>query len=140
MSVQHLYLIAVAAVLGCSSATSGNQATAGLPRKSNLLTFEEIAAAHADVNTAYDAVARLRPNWLAAHGVTSAVANGAGTEYALVFVDGMQYGDLNSLRGIPAYHVGNMRYYDVTQAGARFGIRAGSSGVIEVTMLSPTPR
>ena len=140
MSVQHLYLIAVAAVLGCSSATSGNQATAGLPRKSNLLTFEEIAAAHADVNTAYDAVARLRPNWLAAHGVTSGINNGAGTEYALVFVDGMQYGDLNSLRGIPAYHVGNMRYYDVTQAGARFGIRAGSSGVIEVTMLSPTPR
>jgi len=140
MSVQHLYLIAVAAVLGCSSATSGNQATAGLPRKANLLTAEEMAAAHADVNTAYDAVARLRPNWLTAHGVTSAVANGAGTEYALVFVDGMQYGDLNSLRGIPAYHVGSIRYYDVTQAGGRFGIRAGSSGVIEVTMLSPTPR
>ncbi|HEY3113467.1 MAG TPA: hypothetical protein VGJ62_07280 [Gemmatimonadaceae bacterium] len=137
MSIQHLYLFAVAAVLGCSSATSSNQATAGLPRKANLLTAEEIAAAHADVNTAYDAVARLRPNWLAPHGVTSGMNNGAGTEYALVFVDGQPYGDLNSLRGIPAYHVGNLRYYDVTQAGARFGIRAGSSGVIEVTMMSP---
>src|SRR5439155_19261305 len=140
MSVQHVYLVAAAAVLGCSSATSGNQAMAGLPRKANLLTVEEIAAAHADVNTAYDAVARLRPNCLAAHGVTSSVANGAGTEYLLVVVDGMQYGDLNSLRGIPAYHVGSSRYYDVTQAGGRFGIHDGSSGVIEVTMLSPTPR
>src|SRR6266566_246298 len=132
MSIQHLYLIALAAVCGC--ATSAAPGTPAAPRMSAFLTAAEMAAAHADVNTAYDAVARLRPNWLAAHGVTSAVANGAGTEYALVFVDGMQYGDLNSLRGIPAYHVGNMRYYDVTQAGARFGIRAGSSGVIEVTM------
>lgn len=137
MSVQHLYLFAMSAVLGCSSATSGNQATLGLPRKANLLTAEEIADAHADVNTAYDAVARLRPNWLTPHGVTSGVNNGAGTEYALVFVDGLAYGDLNSLRGIPAYHVGNIRYYDITQAGARFGIQGGSSGVIEVTMKSP---
>jgi hypothetical protein len=54
----------------------------------------------------------------------------------MIYVDGQRYGDLNSLRGIPAYHVGTLRYYDVTQAGARFGINAGSSGVIEVTTKS----
>jgi hypothetical protein len=139
MSVKHLYLVAVAAIIGCASAggTSDTPSTSGVPRRGNLLTADEIVAAHADVTTAYDAVARLRPNWLAAHGVTSGIDNGAGTEFALVFIDGQRYGDLNSLRGIPAYHVGDIRYYDVTQAGARFGIRGGSSGVIEVTTKSP---
>jgi hypothetical protein len=136
MSLKHLYLVAVAAIMACApaSGTSGTSPTPGVPRRGNLLTADEIVAAHADVTTAYDAVARLRPNWLAAHGVTSGIDNGAGTEFALVFVDGQRYGDLNSLRGIPAYHVGDIRYYDVTQAGARFGIRGGSSGAIEVTM------
>jgi hypothetical protein len=139
MSLNHLYLVAVAALIGCASAggTSGTSPTGAAPRRGNLLTADEIVAAHADVMSAYDAVARLRPNWLASHGVTSGVAGGAGTEFALVFVDGQQYGDLNSLRDIPAYHIGDIRYHDVTQAGARFGIRGGSSGVIEVTTKSP---
>ena len=134
MSVKHLYLVAVVAVLGCAS-SAGNK-TGSLPR-SNFLTAEEIASHHADINTAYDAIARLRPNWLAPHGITSGVDNGAGTEYALVFVDGQRYGDINTLRGSPAYHVGNLRYYNVTEAGARFGIHGGSSGAIEVTLLAP---
>jgi hypothetical protein len=133
MSVKHLYLVAVVAVLGCAASASSKSA---IPRTGSLLTAEEIAAAHADINTAYDAIARLRPNWLAPHGVTSGI-NGAGTEFALVFVDGQRYGDLNTLRGIPAYQVGNVRYYNVTEAGARFGIHGGSSGAIEVTLLAP---
>jgi hypothetical protein len=134
MSVKHLYLVAVVAVLGCASSAANKTGT--IPR-SNFLTAEEIASHHADINTAYDAIARLRPNWLAPHGITSGVDNGAGTEYALVFVDGQRYGDINTLRGIPAYHVGNLRYYNVTEAGARFGIHGGSSGAIEVTLLAP---
>ena len=134
MSIKHLYLVAVAAVLGCAASGSNKSTT---PRMGNVLTAEEIALAHADISTAYDAIARLRPNWLAAHGVTSNPANGGGTRFALVFVDGQQYGDLNSLRAIPAYHVGDIRYYDVTEAGARFGIRGGSSGAIEIRMLNP---
>ena len=135
MSVKHLYLVAVMASMGCaaSSGTSGTSYPTG-SRKANVLTFGEIAAAHADVTTAYDAVARLRPNWLASHGVTSTTAGGTDTEYATVFVDGQAYGDINSLRNIPAYHVGEFRYYNITEAGAKYGLRGGSSGVIEVTM------
>ena len=134
MSVKLLYLAAVAAVMGCASASSKPNTA----RSGNLLTSNEIAGAHADVESAYDAVVRLRPNWLASHGVTSAVAGGAGTDRATVFVDGQAYGDINSLRLIPAYHVRDIRYYNVTEAGATFGIRAGSSGVIAVTMNLPT--
>jgi hypothetical protein len=91
-----------------------------------------MAAAHADATTAYDAIARLRPNWLAAHGLTSTLGGGGGTEFAIVFLDGQSFGDLNALRTIQAYQAVEFRYYDVTQAGAKFGLRAGSSGVIEI--------
>jgi hypothetical protein len=132
MTGKILCSIAAVAVLGCAGRTPDPTVTANT-RRTSVLSADEIASAHADVNTAYEAVARLRPNWLTAKGVTSN-AYDAGTEYATVYVDGQRYGDLNSLRGIQAFHVGSIRYYDVTQAGARFGIRAGSSGVIEVSM------
>lgn len=131
MSIKYLHLLAVAAVVGCAS--SG---TSTVARPSpNILTAAEIAEHHADITTAYDAVARLRPNWLAPHGAMS--SNSGVSEYAAVFVDGHPYGDLRALTNIAAYQVGNIRYYDVTQAGARFGFRAGTGGAIEVTMQSP---
>jgi hypothetical protein len=139
MSGRHLYLVAVAVIFGCASggSTSGNPPILlGPGTTRRILSGDEIAAAHADVTTAYDAVSRLRPNWLAGHGVTS--GGGTGTQYAIVFVDGEPYGDLNSLRTIPAYHIGDIHYYDVTEAGAKFGIRGGSSGVIEVRTKSPS--
>ena len=134
MSVKHLYLLAVLASMGCaaSSGTSGTSYPVS-SRKANTLRFDEISAAHADVMTAYDALARLRPNWLASHGVTSTTAGGTDTEYATIFVDGHAYGDIQSLRNIPAYQVSEFRYYGITEAGAKYGLRGGSSGVIEVT-------
>ena len=122
MSVRHLYLIAVAAILGCAPA-GGTPGTSTAPRRSNVLTDEEIVAVRADITNVYDAVARLRPNWLAPHGSMG---------YAMVFVDGQQYGDLNSLRNIQAYHVADIRYYNSAEAGGKFGLRGGTGGVIEI--------
>ena len=128
MAVKHFYLVALAGVIGCASTgTSGGSK----PSKTTLLTGDEIAAAHADITTAYDAVARLRPNWLAPHGGMS--SNPEVSTFAAVFVDEQQYGDVNSLRTILAYNVVSIRYYDITQAGARFGFKAGTGGAIEVT-------
>lgn len=135
MSTKHLFLIAVAAILGCAPATpvmdntGASAAAAAVPRRANALTAEEIDAENANTGTAYDAIARLRPNWLVARGVAV-----QGSEYAVVFVDGSQHGDLNSLRSIAAYHVAEARYYDITQAGARYGIRGGTGGVIDVRL------
>ena len=134
MSVKPLYLLAVAAILGCATAsgTSGTSGTFAGPRKANLLTADEIAAANADVGSVYDAIARLRPHWLSSHGPTSFVTG--GTEFAIVFIDGQRHGDLNSLRGLQASQIGDIRYYNSTEAGGSFGLRGGTSGVIEVRM------
>lgn len=128
MSVNHLHLLAVAAVVGC--AASGTR-TPVAPRTATYLSAAEVAAAHAEIGTAYDAIARLRPNWLAAHGI-STLDPRQGSEYAIVFIDGQQHGGLSTLRNIPASDVKDFRYYDVTQAGATFGRQAGTGGVIEL--------
>ena len=129
MTTKLLYLVGVAAILGCAS--SGTPETGVARNNPKLLTAEEISASHADAATAYDAIARLRPNWLASHGPMSSSPQNSAT--AAVFVDGQQYGDITSLRNIPAYHVAAIRYYDITEAGAKFGIKAGYGGAIEVT-------
>ena len=134
MSVKYLYPLAIAAIMGCSSTNTETPGGKPAPIRTSVLTAEEIANTHADLNTAYDAVARLRSNWLAPHGAAS---TGGGSNYASVFVDGQSQGDVNALKGIPAYYVSEIRYYDVTQAGARFGVRAGVSGAIEVSMKKP---
>ena len=131
MSIKYLHLLAFGAVVAC--ATSGTSGTKrGNP---NVLSAAEIAEAHADISTAYDAVARLRPNWLASKGPVTANPSVGG--YASVFVDGQLVGNLDALRRIEAYHVGDITYYDVTQAGAKFGFRGGGAGAIEVRMASP---
>jgi hypothetical protein len=129
MSFRAFYLGGIAAILGCASATS----TPGTPpprANPKIITASEIALAHADANTAYDAIARLRPNWLASHG---AMSSDAGlSPFATVWVDGQLLGDTSTLRGIPAFQIEDIRYYDITEAGGRFGLRAGTGGAIEI--------
>lgn len=127
MTARHFQVVVLAVLIGCAS--SGNR-TPVAPRTATYLSAAEVAAAHAEIGSAYDAIARLRPNWLAAHGISS--LNPQGSEYAIVFIDGQQHGGLSTLRNIPATHVKDFRYYDVTQAGATFGLQAGTGGVIEL--------
>ena len=124
MSVKHLYLVAVAAILGCAA---NGASTSSTHRTGSLLTAEEIAAAHADLTTAYDVIARLRPTWLAARGPSAT---------ATVFVDGQKYGDgdISQLRSIQGFSIASIRYYDVTQSTAMFGVQGGSAGTIAITM------
>lgn len=131
MSVRLLCLVAVAATIGCASGGSGRTPVSA--RGTNrLLSADEVFAAKADAGSAYDALARLRPNWLAVHGVSSFDVRDA--EYATVYIDGQHHGNLETLRSIPATDVRAYKYYDVTEAGAMFGLRAGTAGVIALTL------
>lgn len=135
MSIKYFYPVtaAVAVVIACAPAAGTFDSfttPTSAPRRSEVLTAEEIADTKAEEVTAYDALSRLRPNWLAAHGVTSFTSQ--GTAYAIVYMDDQKYGDINMLRNFKAFQVSEIRYYDFTQAGARFGVAAGAGGVIEV--------
>jgi len=126
MGIRYLYLIALAAVIGCASAASG---TSGSRREPNLITAEDIARIPA--TNAYEAIERLRPLFLRSRGKTS--INTPNTQYPTVYVDGVRYGDLNSLRNILATHVLDIRSYNGAEAGAKFGLQ-NTAGVIEVRM------
>jgi hypothetical protein len=136
MSLKHFYLAAAAAIIGCAPASraSDDSQVPTVPPTPHLLTAWEVASKHGETWTAHDAIARLRPNWLAAHGMSTFDSRG-GTEYATVFIDGQwQRSGIDSLRNIPVSHVKDFRFYDVTEAGATFGLQAGSGGAIEVRM------
>ena len=133
MSVKHFYLIAAAAIFGCAAPVGQSEMrTTSAPRKANLLTADEIAAAQANTTTALDALRRLRPIWLEPRGPNSFYTG--GTDMPALFIDGQQFSDLSPLRTIQADQVADIRYYRADEAGAAFGIRAGSAGAIEVRL------
>ena len=92
----------VVALTACASA--GNKS--GTPKDSSVITREEIATSME--SNAYDAVARLRPLFLKSRGRTT--INGEVNDYATVFVDGVRYGDLSTLRGIVTNQIQMIRF------------------------------
>ena len=125
MPMRYLHVIALAGAIGCASAASSSEAR----RNPTLITAEDIAAI--PVTNAYDAIERLRPLFLRSRGKTS--INTPNTQFPTVYVDGVRYGDLNSLRSILATHVLDIRYYNGAESGARFGLQ-NTAGVIELRM------
>ncbi|HEU4747024.1 MAG TPA: hypothetical protein VFS56_00885 [Gemmatimonadaceae bacterium] len=134
MSVKYLYLVVAAVMLGgCAPAVGTSEmGRPTAPRKANILTAEEIVGAEADQTTAYDAIARLRPIWLTPRGPSSFY--GTGTDYPALFIDGQAFSDFRALRTIQANQVADIRFYRPDEAGAAFGLRAGSAGAIEVRL------
>jgi hypothetical protein len=127
MSVRYSYVIAVTATLGCATASS----TPGASRSQNLITEQEIAAITA--TNAFEAVEKLRPNFLHSRG-----ANASGSDSGLpdVYLGAVRYGDVSSLRNIAASEVREIRFYKGAEAATKYGMQNpnGVNGIIEVTL------
>lgn len=112
-------------------------ATAGAPavRSGSGDTIEaaEIQAAGAEIQTAYDAVERLRPRFLQvrANPTVGLAANRA--DPVVVYINGIQRGGVDELRRIRAAVVERIHYVRPTDAQTRYGNNHGS-GAIEVTL------
>ena len=139
MKIGHLYVAALAAILGCATGTAGTSSPSAGSRSGSVLTAEQIAAFGVEGRSAFDLVSRMRPKWLVIRGVQSIAQASDSTEFALVMVDDHPVGRIGALRDIQAYQVESMRYYDVGEAGGKFGGR-GASGVIEVRSKSASSR
>ena len=97
---------------------------------SAVITRAELDAA-GSVST-YDAVLRLRPYFLRDRGPTSLVNQSTRTR-SVVFVDGREYGEIESLKNFPAERVEEVRFYPGLEATTRFGSAYGA-GVIQLRM------
>ena len=124
-------LCALALTGACASAPK-TAATAGAPaaeRNANVLTAAEIESRGTQTGSAYDAIRRLRPNFLTYHGVSGST-NRAGTVH--VSVDGGPLGTVESLRGIASVQVAEVRYLSAADAAQRFGTSAEAGPVLLV--------
>ena len=89
----------------------------GSRRDGNVITQEELAPHHEI--SAYEAVQRLRPQWLRVRGAT--IVAGAQRPSIQVHVEGMHRGGIEELRTIRAEYVVEIRYMSASDATTRFG-------------------
>ncbi len=142
----------VLAVLALAALTaSGEAQQKKVKRDRKLITAEEVA--EANVNTAYDAVQKLRADWLrqsqrqiTVHGRTGrtgyepaseagADAPPAGSTKLAVFVDGNEVGGPDELQRIQSNQIEEMRFLSGSDAQQEYG--AGyAAGVIQVRLKS----
>src|SRR3981081_3922251 len=94
---------------------------------SNIITGAELVATQA--TNAFDAVRRLRPNFLNSRGRTT--ISGSDTGYPKVYLDRVYFGDINSLKNLSLNGIREIHYYNGPDASGRFGLD-NVSGAIEV--------
>lgn len=117
-----------------SSTAASSSADAPAPtRDRTVLTRDEIL--RGEYQTAYDAVLALRRPWLVER---PDLLRGEATP-TIVYIDDMKMGGLGELRSIPVARIAHIKYYDGTQAYARWGL-GHDRGAIQVITLMPEVR
>jgi hypothetical protein len=118
-------LLVTALALGCvTTAKQGGSGGSGAS-----LTQQQLSTANAA--NLYEAIVRLRPNWLTSRGPTS-VSNSTPTSVD-VFVGNTFLGKADYLQQLRLGDVTEVKYWDPGSAAARFGM-GHPRGVIEITM------
>lgn len=112
-------LLVVCAVGACAGAPG-----ATVPRTRNLITVEEIA--QTTFTSAFEVIQSLRPEFLRTRGATSVRHP---PEYALVYVDGMRAGGLDTLRTIPREALLEVRYLSGVDATTLYGTGHGGGAI-----------
>ena len=101
--------------LACASGTG--RARRAPPASTTVLLADEIRAVGA--RTAYEAVLRLRPEWLRRRGAVSIRDPGSGE--VVVYVDGVRLGGPGSLGSIPVGSIVLIEYLNPSDAAGRYG-------------------
>jgi len=121
-----LYLFLVAAFfIGCAS-TRGEKSTKG---SRYLITAKEIAESSA--NDAYEAIQSLRPGLLNRDQRRS--IDWSGQTEVVVYINGIKYGNKESLKTISAMEIAEIKYLTSSEATMRFGSdHAGGAFLIKL--------
>jgi hypothetical protein len=118
-----LLLCATVSLGGCATVPQGQSAPSSRAR----LTQTDLEKASSD--NLYDAISKLRPEWLSSRGATS-VTDATPTSVS-VFMNGNMMGKADALRQMTVVEVAEIRYWDAAQASARFGM-GHPRGVLEI--------
>jgi outer membrane cobalamin receptor len=110
-------LSVVAAALVTSACGGQKPLPESLSPSRDVITADEIEASRAA--NAYDAIRKLRGNFLSYRGETS--FNNTSPSVPFVFVDDQAFGPLVSLRNIPAGQIETIRLYRAWEAQTKYG-------------------
>ncbi len=111
-------LTLAALVAGCGS-MQGPSGTAGNLDKHYLITYEEIKASRMPGGNAYDLIAQLRPSFLRVRGPAS--ASDLTPVQAMVYLDGVRYGKLESLKTLNIEQIREIEFINASDATTRYG-------------------
>lgn len=114
--------VAVAAMFGCASTGGGGGGGGG----GNVLTNAQLE--ETGETNAYQAVQRLRPQWLRPRGQGSI----GGTTVVTLFVDGSPRGQASDLNSMQVINIEEIRYLSASEAAFQFGTIAGNGGTLVV--------
>jgi hypothetical protein len=119
-------LVALATSLSVSACArpAGPSRSGGLGQR---LTQADLEKTTSEV--VYDAVVKLRPEWLSSRGPTS-VTNSTPTSVD-VFMNGNNMGSAEYLKDLRVIDIVEVRFYNAGQASARFGM-GHPRGVLEI--------
>lgn len=107
----------IAAVAGCGT---GRASTEPYPSRNRTILFsDEIAQYGTAGRTAYDMIRLLRPEFLRSRGATS--LRDLTPPTATVYLDGVRYGTLESLKLISAEQLSKVQYLNGSEATTRYG-------------------
>jgi hypothetical protein len=118
-------------VKGAPPAASPTAAAAPARSNSDVITAAEIRPGnHRDV---YEAVQRLRPQFLRARGATSVRATTGEDNLPVVFLDEQRLGGPSTMRGLPIENVREIRYVAPRDATTRWGTGYPAGAIVVVT-------
>ena len=123
-------LAAMATMAACASASGGGSSSSSPRTDAYVITAAEIA--NVGATDAYEAVQKLRPNFLRERGQTSLSDPGSTDVTPNVYLNDTKVGDISPLKDIPTDNIVTIKYWNDKEAQARFGV-GNVSGVIQVT-------
>ena len=131
---------AIASLAACASggakpsaAPSSTAAANAAPKRGNatLITQSEIEATH--LETIYDVIERLRPNWFRTRGGRSEFTAASGSGMLKAYLNSTPMGDVNTLRSIQANSVKEVKFLNAADATTQFGTNHDSGAILVVS-------
>ncbi len=129
-----LIVVLMLAAGACASSGASKTETTSVSSDRSLITEAELPTSGTE--SAYDAIRRLRPDFLRVRPAQSynlqpdAGASGPAPAPSLI-VNGQRAGELSDLRQIAATSLKSVRYYNIEQAKRKFGMQY-AGGAIEI--------
>jgi outer membrane receptor for ferrienterochelin and colicin len=125
ISARSLLALASVIALACSPPRLGP----GMVSNSQFITEDEIEASRA--TNAFEVIQKLRANFLSYRGETS-LNKTQSTPYPTVYLDGQEFGPINTLRNIPASQIASIQLLRSWEATTKYGT-GNMGGVIAIS-------